>query len=85
MDVHSPSVSLVPGRHVGGGIVVLNASDFGLSCVDCALELVNAPSGLRKSLVGGCASAVDGRNEAVGDGVGCVSEGVVLHAEEGRS
>ena len=85
MDVHLPSVPLVAGRHVGVGVVVSDVVDFGLPCVHRPLELVDASSGLRKALVGDRAAAVDCRDEAVGDGSCGVIEGVVLHAEEGRS
>jgi len=42
-------------------------------------------SRLREALVGNCAAALDRRDEAMSDGSCGVGEGVVLHAEEGRS
>ena len=85
MDVHSPSVTFIVGRHFGGGVVVSDAADFSFPCVHHPLELVDPSPGLCEALVRGGASTLDRCEEAVGDGSCCVGEGVVLHAEEGRS
>ena len=85
LDVHSPSVPFVASWHIRGGIAASNATDFGLPCVYRSLELVDTASGLCEALVGDCAAALDCRDEAVSDGSYGVGEGVVLHAEEGRS
>ncbi len=85
LDVHSPSVPLIAGRHVGGGIAASDAADLGLPGVHRSLELVDASTGFCEALVGDRAAAVDGGDEAVGDGSCSVGEGVILHVEEGRS
>ena len=85
MDVHSSSVSFEAGWHFGGGVVVSDAADFGLPCMYRSLELVDAASGFCEALVGDCGTALDCRDEAVSDGSCGVGEGVILHAEDGRS
>ncbi len=85
LDVDSSSISLVVGRHVGGGVAVSDTAYLGFSCVDRSLQLVDPASGFGEALVGDSAAAVNGGNEAMGNGARGICEGTVLHAEEGRS
>ena len=85
MDVHPSSVSFVASWYFGGGVVDSDAADFGFPCMYCSLELVDAASGFHEALVGDCAAALNRHDETVSDGSCGVSEGVVLHAEDGRS
>ena len=52
LDVHSSTVALKVGRHVGVPVVVSDAADFGLAGMYRSGELVNVVSGLAKVLVG---------------------------------
>ena len=85
MNVHSSSVLLEAGQHLGGFVGALDVMYFGFSSVNCSVELVDAASGFGEALVSDGAALLDCRDEAVGDGPCCVGEVVVLHAEEGRS
>ncbi len=85
MDVHLPSVSLVVGWHLGGFASDLDVADFGFPGVYRPLEVVDVASGFGKALVGNGAASPDCRDEAVCDGLRCVGEVIVLHAEEGLS
>ncbi len=85
LDVHLSSVLLVVGQHLGGVVGASDVLDFGFPGVYCPVELVDASVGFGEALVGDGAALLDRRDEAMGDGSGCVGEVVVLHAEEGRS
>jgi len=82
LDVHSSTIALKVGWHLAVSIVVPNVVDFGLAGVYCSYELVDVAVSFSESLVGdGCASVYCG-DEAICDGVRCVSEVIVLHVED---
>ena len=85
LDVHSPAVALKVRWHLRVSIAVLDVTDFGFAGMYCPSELVDVASGFAKALVGDGGASSYCRDEAIGDGAGCVSEVVVLHAEEGLS
>ncbi len=85
LDVHSPTIVLEARWHLGVSVPVVDVADFSLVGVDSAGELVDASLSLGEVLVGDGGMLSYGGDEAVRNGARCVSEVVVLHAEEGLS
>ncbi len=85
LNVHSSSVPLEVGRHLGVVVTVSDTTDLSFSGMHGSIELVDSASGLAKVLVGDGGASLDGQDEAICDGPRCVGEVVVFHVEEGLS